>query len=287
MNDAHPQADAYVVGALSSDEAQDFEAHLAECLNCTKEVADMRDVTARLSEAVAADPPIALRASVLASIAVTVQDRLESEPKQAQTRLAEVTELPATQTPPTISTDQPEGDRANHSSGRHAGPAAAGDEQTNVVPLQRSRASRVSALLAAAAVLAAIGFGGWAIQSRNSADQALAQTQQLTQVLGASDVQTSSGTFSDGGAGTVVRSRSQGTALFIASNLPDLPADKVYEAWTVSGQPVPAGTFTPEGSNTTVRLPDAALDAKSLAVTIEPGGGSQQPTTEPIFTVNL
>ncbi len=57
MNDIHSLSDAYVVGAVSPDETQQFEAHLSACAVCTREVAELRILTARLSEAVATAPP--------------------------------------------------------------------------------------------------------------------------------------------------------------------------------------------------------------------------------------
>jgi hypothetical protein len=75
----------------------------------------------------------------------------------------------------------------------------------------------------------------------------------------------------------VVRSKSQGAALLVASGLPDPGSDKVYEAWTIDDQtPVPAGTFDVDDQGN-VELPKAALHANVVAVTIEPEGGSESP----------
>jgi anti-sigma-K factor RskA len=50
---------------------------------------------------------------------------------------------------------------------------------------------------------------------------------------------------------------------------------------------VPAGTFTPSGPASVVTLPPAAASADTIAVTVEPAGGSDQPTSDPIMAVSL
>jgi anti-sigma-K factor RskA len=247
VNDIHSLASEYAVGSLTEDETQQFEAHLATCHDCRKEVADMRDIAVQLSEAVASEPPPSLRSSVLERISHTAQ---------------------------------------------HGRPAIADGigttDTSNVIPMQRNAwRSRAAGLLAAAAVVAAVTMGGWAIQSRNDAHQATAQAQQLTQLLAAKDVKTVSGDFAKGGGATVVVSASQHRALLVAQGLPALPAGKVYEAWTITGSPVPAGTFTAGSAQTVLDLPPAAVTAQQVAVTVERSGGSQKPSNDLVFAVKL
>ena len=156
---------------------------------------------------------------------------------------------------------------------------------TNVVPLRRSWATNVSSLVAAAAVLAAVAFGGLWWQERQDADDAVAQAQQLTTLLSADDVRTVPGVSQkQGHTGAIVMSRSEGEAIFVASDLPDLPSDQVYEAWTIQGadDPQPAGTFTPDDSSSLLALPDSSFDATAMAITVEPVGGSEAPTSDAV-----
>lgn len=243
MTEMHDLTALYVVDALTPDEIQEFETHLAECDACQKEVADMRDVTAHLARSVEAEPPASLRTSVLAGIAETNQ-----EPQSTTER---------------------------------------GPDSTTVVALHRRRPSRLPYLVAAAGVLIALGFGGWGLQSRQDAQQAQDRQAQIVQLLGASDVRTFTAPAADGGSATVVLSKIRDRALFVADGLPTLPADKVYELWTVTKAPVPAGTFTSGTAASLVTLPDAALSAGAVALTVEPQGGSDQPTTTPILHLRL
>lgn len=83
-----------------------------------------------------------------------------------------------------------------------------------------------------------------------------------------------------------------GQRLYIAMHdMPMPPQGKVYQAWTLAKgakRVAPSMTFMPGNNGTTVvRLPDAATALAAVAVSIEPEGGSQQPTTKPIAVVTL
>ena len=72
--------------------------------------------------------------------------------------------------------------------------------------------------------------------------------------------------------------RSTGSLIFLASNLPPLPAEKIYELWLIptSGNPVAAGLFRPDahGGAAVLNPPlSPGLDAKTFAVTLEPATG--------------
>jgi len=157
----------------------------------------------------------------------------------------------------------------------------------NVVSIDSRRPSRLPYLVAAASVLLALVSGGWALQSRQDAQQAGERQAEIVQLLGAGDVRTVSGTGPRGSSATVVLSKANSQAVFVASDMPALPSGKVYELWTISGRPVPAGTFTAERGASLVALPDAALSADRIAVTVEPTGGSEHPTTAMLMALRL
>ncbi len=70
--------------------------------------------------------------------------------------------------------------------------------------------------------------------------------------------------------------------IFFASNLPPLPADKIYELWLFpanGGAPIAAGLFKPDarGGATVVNPPlPQGVEAKNFAVTLEPESGSHE-----------
>jgi len=73
--------------------------------------------------------------------------------------------------------------------------------------------------------------------------------------------------------------------------LPALPAGKVYQTWTLARgakNMTPSLTFTPdEHGNALVAIPAAGATTVATAISVEPAGGSLQPTTKPIAVVKL
>lgn len=69
------------------------------------------------------------------------------------------------------------------------------------------------------------------------------------------------------------------------------PPGRVYQAWTLakgSTRVAPSSTFVPANGGTAVlRLPQSAANVVAVAVSVEPEGGSQQPTTKPIALVKI
>jgi anti-sigma-K factor RskA len=78
--------------------------------------------------------------------------------------------------------------------------------------------------------------------------------------------------------------------VFIAAHLPKLQAGRTFEMWLIpaSGKPVPAGTFDALGDSTAVYVrPGPVVNAAAMAISVEPAGGSAQPTTTPIVVSKL
>jgi anti-sigma-K factor RskA len=83
--------------------------------------------------------------------------------------------------------------------------------------------------------------------------------------------------------GKAIYVRDRSSLVFLASNMPALPAQKAYELWLIptNGAPIPAGVFKPDahGSATVIQPPlPAGVVAKAFAITIEPEQGSATPT---------
>jgi anti-sigma-K factor RskA len=83
--------------------------------------------------------------------------------------------------------------------------------------------------------------------------------------------------------GKAIYVRDRSSLVFLASNMPALPAQKAYELWLIptNGAPIPAGVFKPDahGSATVIQPPlPAGVQAKAFAITIEPEQGSATPT---------
>lgn len=148
---------------------------------------------------------------------------------------------------------------------------------------QRADAKRswFPALVAAAALVIIAGFGSvvWHPWQQDQGQQ-LSATEQVLQADDAARVAVDLG---ETGTATLVRSVSKKAAVVVAEDLAPAPEGKVYEMWYQSptGEFLPAGLLPDGGDHTTLLDGDAAT-AKAAGITIEPDGGSQEPTTDPI-----
>jgi anti-sigma-K factor RskA len=72
-SEPHTLAGAYAMDALDGRDRARFERHLARCQECAREVSGLREATARLAAAAAAQPPPALKELLRAETARTRQ----------------------------------------------------------------------------------------------------------------------------------------------------------------------------------------------------------------------
>jgi anti-sigma-K factor RskA len=244
----HALSGAYVVDALDDAERAGFEAHLVGCRECQAEVASLREAAAMLADDAAMTPPPSLRANVLAGIRTI-------RPLPPET---------GSETGEDSSVGEVEDDRTGE----------------NVVPFRRRRFNP-RLLAAAAAVLAVVGVGAVVENVRD--EPGSSQLPVADQVMAASDAKHVKVSFPDGSVATVVRSESVGKAVLVTQKMAAPPEGKVYELWLrdPSGTMIPAGVMNGAGNQKQV-LKGNAADATAAAISVEPAGGSEQPTSEPI-----
>lgn len=247
--DPHTLSGAYAVNAIDPAERERFERHLASCPSCAHEVAGLRETATRLALAVARVPPPEMKAAVLGTA--------------AQTR----------QYPPLVA--HPERG-ARHRSGRAAIPK-----------IPRPRLAVAFAAVAAALVIA---LGITAGVQHGQLDQARAQQQAVAAVLSAPDARLVSARTSLGGTATMVVTARLDKMVFTAQGLPALASARVYQLWllTPSGGAISSG-FLPGavGGRTAPVLSAGPPSGDRVAVTVEPAGGSRQPTTRPIVVLSI
>ncbi|MFV0126238.1 anti-sigma factor domain-containing protein [Streptomyces sp. HMX112] len=153
------------------------------------------------------------------------------------------------------------------------------------------RTGRLPRLVLAACAAVATAFGGVAVWQHQEARQAEEQARRAEQraadmarVLVAPDARTVTG--SKGGAkATVVVSREENSAVFLASGLPELSSGKTYQLWFDDGGTMrPAGLIGEDGS---LMMEGGVDGATGMGVTVEPAGGSPRPTTAPVMLMSL
>jgi anti-sigma-K factor RskA len=157
-------------------------------------------------------------------------------------------------------------------------------------PRRRSRLSRrlprpiaVTAMAAAIVALAVLQVG-----TRHQLQQAQTNNQTIASVLSASDARIELSSSTVGGTVTAVISPHDREAVITAAGMPTPSDARVYQLWVIS----PAGARSVgllPGSSARAASPVLADDVQpgdQLAVTIEPAGGTKQPTTIPIASIH-
>jgi len=236
--DVHTLAGAYALDALPPGDLTFFEGHLAVCGACAIEVAELQATAAVLGAMTAERPPPTLRGDVLRAV-----DVVRQLPPRAH---------PASRARPT---------------GRR---------------LVEGLLGSVAAVLAAALLV----LSGVAVHlnQRVSELEAAAPTVTLDEealaVLAAADAETRLLDTAEGTSARFLYSPSLDAGVFVGHGLQPLDAGSTYELWLFhDGTPRPAALFDTDSEGRAVAVVDGAVvGAEYAAVTVEPHGGSPQPT---------
>jgi hypothetical protein len=245
--------------AISAPDRARFDRHLARCEDCEREIASLREATARLATAAAVSPPPALKARVMAAAAATRQLPPEPEPE------------PALRTWPLRTGPLRTGSFRTWSF--RTGPLRTGPGR----PTPRRRlVMAAGAVAAAAAVAAAVVFGVSNGGMQDQLSRAQASSQQVAAVLTARDATMMTGTVRGGGTVTIVMSHSMRELVFTAAALHALPASRGYELWLIG----PAGDRavimlpSPRHGMTGPVVASGLRPGDHLALTAEPAAGA-------------
>ena len=96
------------------------------------------------------------------------------------------------------------------------------------------------------------------------------------------------GSWADQGADAEVASIDKNQIILVARNMPSVPEDKTCQIWVIKGDvPKPSGLFQPDGNMTATPVTNPITNADVIAVTVEPAGGSDQPTSDPVLSAKL
>ncbi|GEL98502.1 anti-sigma factor [Cellulomonas terrae] len=251
-DDARSLLGAYALDAVDADERTAVERLVATDPSAAAELAELLAVAAALGDAVAAEPPTTLRASVLTAIT----DVPQLGPLTGPQRAAPV-----------------------------VGPDASTALPPGVTDLgSRRRPSRTRWLaVAAALVVGAAVPSALAVQQAQRASQAEQQQQALADLLTDPSAVVVHGDVTGGGTATAVLTDDR--ALFSATGLPDPGDDKAYQLWVVDADGAASAGVLADDAGTVRHLTDDFSAGDALAITIEPAAGSTQPTTDPLVVL--
>ena len=240
-------AAGYALGALTPEETRAFEAALAKSPELQREVAEYRELNALLAEQETRAPAPEIKARL--------QARLGSQRGV----------LPAPMTLPAR---------------RPFGPVATGMALAAMLLLSVGLSLKVRVLSDAV---------GTRDSLLSAAEQKLAQREATLNSILEPGVQLT--TLTATGAQPVVQifyDRIKRRLVVHAFRLPPAPAGRVYQLWLLpkKGNPIASQTFNTEGDGhglvESVTVPEGE-DIAGFALTLEPAGGSPQPTTTPIL----
>lgn len=145
----------------------------------------------------------------------------------------------------------------------------------------RSRTRRVlpRVVLAAAVAAAVLGIGGFVVE-RQRVDELRAERSDMVAVMTADDAAMHVDTAEGGGTVRVIASAEHDAAVVVGASLPTLDAEHTYQVWHMQdGKPTSVGVL---GDGPGMLYVDGISGAEAYAVSVEPAGGSEEPTTEPI-----
>ena len=229
------------------------------------------------------DPPTAIRASLLEAIA-----------REPQTERVDQTDGTA---------EEEAGDRdavggSNSGSGGDGDGDTAGSEVLSLDAHRRRRSAwRTGLLRAAAAVVllgVGIGVGRWSVrgavdEAMDSMASSMASTQHYAHLNQAQDVQRVTDTMPDGHVATLTWSRDMSmTALTLPAAMKESASGRSLQVWLKEGETTTSlGVYDPRDGAGFSFLDIMPKPGQQIVITMEPAGGSAQPTTPPLVTLRV
>ncbi|WIE75344.1 anti-sigma factor [Curtobacterium sp. MCSS17_007] len=279
---------SHALDALSDDERAFLEHVLTTSPELQAETDSLRETALQLAYAVEpVEPPASLKASLMAQIARTPQaapdEQVAGVPSTAtglEAPLAPATALAPAASPAPVAAP-------SASSAPVEGRAAAA--------ARRRWFQRPAAALSAAAAVAVVFLGvGLGVgtnfgQSEGTGPETTQASGTLDSIYAASDFQRTTAKVPGGGSATVVWSHDVGKSAVILDGVEQAPEGKTYELWYIGSEGTkvsPAGLVdgARNGVHTAV-LEGDLTPGDSIGMTVEPEGGSDQPTSTPLMAV--
>lgn len=144
---------------------------------------------------------------------------------------------------------------------------------------------RLAATAAAVFLAVAASLGVLLAREQDALEVARAQSQAVTETLRADDATVT--TVEDSGARmTMVASKSEDRLYLLTEGLAAPPDGRTYQAWVMGDENHSAGLLTPDDGRASLDV-HGINAGQELGITIEPAGGSDQPTTLPLMTFDL
>lgn len=242
---------AYALDAVDDDERRAIARHLADCVQCRREVAEHREVAGMLSAGWL--PP----------------------PEGVWNRIAGALE----EAPPPLHLPS-RGGRPGEASAR-SGPAPTPPPAVSLDERRRRPLSGLGKAVASVAIAASVAVVALAgVNTITTDDRATDVTEVAAAAANRPDVRKVAMRSPDGILRADAVLLPDGTGYVVDDNLPELPSDRTYQLWAVVGtSKISIGVLGPSVEPLAFR---AAADVSAFAITAERAGGvivsEQQPT---------
>ncbi|MDR6906827.1 anti-sigma-K factor RskA [Agromyces sp. 3263] len=271
-------AAAYALDALDPDERVAFERVLADSAELREEVdAYARSASHLAEQTEAVTPPPSLKAGLMAALDRTPQQ----SPGQPRAHVASAPVTAAASVPDAAPV--PDAAAVDASTPAPAAPPSVAGPVESAA--HRRWFQRPVALIASAAAAVVLITGivlgvGW------SGPNGWGAQREMAAIASAPDAQSQTHEVPGGGEITLVTSAAKGRSGVVVDGLPPLEAGQTYELWYIDDSgAAAAGTFDANGGETWRVLDGSFSPGVAVGVTVEPEGGSAQPTTDPIVVI--
>ena len=231
------------------------------------------------------DPPAAIRASLLETIAREPQtERVDQADGTAEEEAGD--------------RDAVGGSNGGSGSDGDSDGDSVGSEVLSLDAHRRRRSAWRTGLMraAAAVVLLGVGFGVGRWSVRGAVDEAMdsmassmASTQHYAHLNQAQDVQRVTDTMPDGHVATLTWSRDMSmTALTLPAAMKESAGGRSLQVWLKEGETTTSlGVYDPRDGAGFSFLDVMPKPGQQIVITMEPAGGSAQPTTPPLVTLRV
>ena len=239
------------------------------------------------------DPPAAIRASLLETIAREPQtERADQADDTAEEEAGDRDAVGG-------SNSGSGSDRDSNGDGDGDGDGdSVGSEVLSLDAHRRRRSAwRTGLLRAAAAVVllgVGIGVGRWSVrgavdEAMDSMASSMASTQHYAHLNQAQDVQRVTDTMPDGHVATLTWSRDMSmTALTLPAAMKESASGRSLQVWLKEGETTTSlGVYDPRDGAGFSFLDVMPKPGQQIVITMEPAGGSAQPTTPPLVTLRV
>jgi anti-sigma-K factor RskA len=96
------------------------------------------------------------------------------------------------------------------------------------------------------------------------------------------------GAWAEQGARAEVTALKDDRAILVVEDMPSMPEGRTGQVWVINDEkPEPSGLLEPSGNMAATAITTPLNNADAIAVTVEPAGGSDKPTSDPVLVQEL